>query len=138
MKEFVNSTVTPVSLLCIMVPVCCMYSLHCKLDLPVVRFYVLDNDFTVSKTFFPFSLFSVCCGQSRCRCRKGFRIKVGHLSQNYITILIRINNWPESYLTKHGRQIIPITFCNFSSWLSVHMLLILIISLNRKIILSTF
>ena len=30
-----------------------MYSLYCKLDLPVViDFYVLDNDFAVSKTFF--------------------------------------------------------------------------------------
>ena len=49
-----------------------------KRKIEPIQFYVLDNDFTVSKTFFPFCLFSVCCGQSRCRCRKGFRIKVGH------------------------------------------------------------
>lgn len=101
-----------------------MYSLHCKLDLPVViDFMYLIMILLLGKTFFPFCLFSVCCGQSRCRCRKGFRIKVGHLSQNYITILIRINNWPESYLMKHRAsnnthpllQFFPLVECPYAS-----------------------
>lgn len=125
------------SLLCIMVPVCCMYSLHCKLDLPVViDFMYLIMILLLVKLFFLFVYFQCVVAKVDADAEKELGSK--YLSPNYITILIRINNWPESYLTKHGHQIIPITFCNFSSWLSVHMLLILIISLNRKIILSTF
>lgn len=125
------------SLLCIMVPVCCMYSLHCKLDLPVViDFMYLIMILLLVKLFFLSVYFQCVVAKVDADAEKELGSK--YLSPNYITILIRINNWPESYLTKHGHQIIPITFCNFSSWLSVHMLLILIISLNRKIILSTF
>lgn len=125
------------SLLCIMVPVCCMYSLHCKLDLPVViDFMYLIMILLLVKLFFLSVYFQCVVAKVDADAEKELGSK--YLSPNYITILIRINNWPESYLTKHGHQIIPITFCNFSSWLSVHMLLILIISLNRKIILSPF
>lgn len=111
------------SLLCIMVPVCCMYSLRCKLDLPVViDFMYLTMILPLVKLFFLFCLFSVCCGQSRCRCRKGFRIKVGHLSQNYITILIRISNWPNtgqkhraSNNTHHPLQFFLLVECPYAS-----------------------
>lgn len=125
------------SLLCIMVPVCCMYSLYCKLDLPVViDFMYLIMILLLVKLFFLSVYFQCVVAKVDADAEKELGSK--YLSPNYITILIRINNWPESYLMKHGHQIIPITFCNFSFWLSVHMLLILIISLNRKIILSTF
>ena len=114
-----------------------MYSLYCKLDLPVViDFMYLIMILLLVKLFFLFVYLQCVVAKVDADAEKDLGSK--YLSPNYITILIRINNWPESYLTKHGHQIIPITFCNFSSWLSVHMLLILIISLNRKIILSTF
>ena len=114
-----------------------MYSLHCKLDLPVViDFMYLIMILLLVKLFFISVCFQCVVAKVDADAEKDLGSK--YLSPNYITILIRINNWPESYLMKHGHQIIPITFCNFSFWLSVHMLLILIISLNRKIILSTF
>lgn len=95
-----------------MVPVCCMYSLHCKLDLPVViDFMYLIMILLLVKLFFLFVYFQCVVAKVDADAEKELGSK--YLSPNYITILIRINNWPESYLTKHGHQIIPITFCNF-------------------------